>query len=200
MIRTLDRAIAELVGPIPSLRAAVLSVAPDGLVAWCWSREAEREIALHFARLDRAATLCLESLGAAPESRSMMLSARDTWVVAWPLYEDGTDLSHGRARMVLTVVFSGELQNGMVVVYGRRVLTHLRTALDSAKLGRCAPLREQLVELILAADEPSAAIERLAAEADIELRRLERLDGLADDEQLRLTTAAAKLRGHAANA
>ncbi len=204
MIRSLDRAIAELVGPIPALRAAVLSVAPDGLIAWCWSREAESDVSLNFARLDRAATTCLEALGAAREGRSMMLCARDTWVVSWPLHDDSDphDGAGEGSRMVLTVVFSGELQNGMVLVYGRRVLAQVRKALDDARAGRCDALREQLVELIVAADDPSAALEQLAAEAEIDLRRLERLEALTQPEQLRLADAAARPRprDRAANA
>ncbi len=196
MIRSLDRAIAELVGPIPALRAAVLSAAPDGLIAWCWSRQGEPEIALEFARLDRAATACLEALGAAPESRSLLLTAKDTWVVASPLEELGVELQTN-ARLVLTIVFSGELQNGMVVVYGRRVLGHLRAVLRQVMSERNAGLRERLVELLVQADDPLDAIEQVAGDAGVGLRALERIEALDDAQHQRVAAATGRRLGDA---
>lgn len=191
MNRSLDRAIAELVGSIPALRAVVLSVAPDGLIAWCWSRDGEAEIALGFARLDRAATACLESLDASRQGRSLMLNAKDTWIVSWPMEDDAAaNDTSVTARMVMTAVFSGELQNGMVLLYGRRVLAQLRDVLQQGNTGRAARVREQLVELVALSSDPGAAIERLASDAAVDLRRLERLEALAETEQQRLEELA----------
>lgn len=195
MIRTLDRAIAELVGPIPGLRAAVLSVAPDSLIAWCWTRHDEPEVALNFARLDRAATVCLEALGASQQGRSMLLSAQDTWIAVWPLEEADPNDDRLRARLVLTTVFSGDLQSGMVMVYGRRVVQHLRAAWAKTQASG-EQLREQLADLVLKADEPGVALERVAAGTAIELRRLERVEVLSDEEQQRLGREAERsMRG-----
>jgi len=189
MIRSLDHAIAELIGPIPELRAAVLSVAPDGLVGWCWSREAEPEISLCLTQLERAVSACQEALGAARDSRSLMLTAKDTWVVARPLRDTSADDGQTCVRLILTIVFSGDLQTGMVISHARRVFAHLSAAVDNASQGWCEQLRAQLLELVLSADDASAMIEHLAADAAIELRRLDRIETLGEQEQLRLAAA-----------
>lgn len=191
MNHILDRAIAEIAGPIPSLRAAVLSVAPDSLIAWCWTRHDEPEIALNCARLDRAATVYLEALGAAQQGRNMLVAAQDTWIAVWPLEEPAANEDRLRPRLGLTTVFSGDLQSGMVMVHGRRVLQHLRAAWAKTQAGG-EPLRDQLADLVLTADDPGLALERVATASAIELRRLERVEVLSDEEQQRLAREAAR--------
>ncbi len=100
----LDRSLEEFLGQLPGMRAVVLSVAPDGLLAWCWSRDSKPDIALGFAALDRAATACLENLGASQSSRSLLLTAEDAWVGVWPLDEDPEPGGPHRPRLVITIV------------------------------------------------------------------------------------------------
>jgi len=189
MIRSLDHAIAELIGPIPELRAAVLSAAPDGLIGWCWSREAEPEISLCLTQLDRAVSVCQEALAAARDSRSFILTAKDTWVVARPFRDTPADDGQSNAQLVLTVVFSGELQTGMVITLARRVFAHLSAAFDNASQDRCEQLRARLLELVLSADDASTTLELLAADAAIELRLLDRIETLGEQGQLRLAAS-----------
>lgn len=184
MRRTLDHAVQSILAPLEGLRAVVLSVAPDGLIAWCWSRDDKPEIALGFAALDRAATVCLEGIGASHRSRNLLLSAQDAWIVSWPLYDD--ELISGRERLVLTTVFGGNLRNGMVMVYGTRVRAHIRMAVDAARSQACKQLRERLVDLVLNAPDASVALQDLANAAKIEIDQLDRLDQLGVDAQLRL--------------
>jgi hypothetical protein len=185
MRRTLDHAVQTILAPLEGLRAVVLSVAPDGLIAWCWSRDDKPEIALGFAALDRAATVCLEGIGASHRSRNLLLSAEDAWIVSWPLYDDDEPIS-GRERLVLTTVFSGNLRNGMVMVYGTRVRAHIRMAVDAARSQSCKQLRERLVDLVLNSPDASVALQDLANAAKIDLDQLDRLDQLGVDAQRRL--------------
>jgi hypothetical protein len=185
MKRTLDRALSEISGPMVGLRAVVLSAAPDGLIAWSWSRDDRHEPALGFAALDRAATMCLESLGASQRGRSLLLTAEDTWVGAWPLYDlDGGE--HGRERLVITVVFSGALQAGLVMVYGSRIRMHLRVALDEAASAECVNLRAALIERVLMRHDAAFALGRIAEATGVELRRIARPELLSPDERRRL--------------
>jgi hypothetical protein len=188
MKQILNRALREILGPLTGLRAVVLSVAPDGLIAWSWSRDDRHEIALGFAALDRAATVCLEGLGASQRSRSLLLTAQDAWVASWPLYEipEGEPNSE-RERLVITTVFSGELQSGMVMVYGARVRLHIRAALDAAREPELARLRMQLVDHIHGSEDPAKALHDLARAAAIDLRRLDRLDQLSQAEARHLS-------------
>lgn len=185
MRQTLDHAVQTTLAPLSGLRAVVLSVAPDGLIAWCWSRDNKPEIALGFAALDRAATLCLQGLGASQRSRSLLLSAEDVWVTSWPLY-DSDDVAPGRERLVLTIVFGGNLRSGMVMVYATRVRAHMRAALDAARSQRCVRLRARLVDLVLNAPDASVALQDLARAAELELEQLGRLDQLDEAAQRRL--------------
>jgi hypothetical protein len=180
---TLDALIVEIAGAIPSLRAAVLSAAPDGLIAWCWARDGASEIALSFAHLDRVATACLEQLGASREARSMLLNAKDASIVAWPIGE--VDASAG-TRLILTVVFEGELQAGMVMVYAQRVLVRIRAALAELRERDAPTLRERLVDWLCTVEDPVEALEQLAAAASLDPDRITRLDVLDDDERRRL--------------
>jgi hypothetical protein len=185
---TLDDSIVRSLGSLNGLRAVVLSVAPDGLIAWCWSREHKPEIALGFAALDRAATICLEGLGASQQSRNLLLTAQDAWVASWPL-DDTNDHKPGRARrgrLVLTTVFDGELLTGMVMVYGIRVRAVVRAALDAAREPTVMQLRRQIVDFVIAAPDPSVALRELAERSKLELRQLERLEQLSEAEQRRL--------------
>ena len=165
MKATLDRALAPLVGPIPELRAVVLSVAPDGLLAWCWSRDDKPEVALNFAALERAATTCLEDLGASQVGRSLLLTAKDSWVASWPLFDSPTDLE-ARPRLVITTVFSGELQSGMVMLHGTRIRMQLRAVLTEARKPALAQLRRSIGDRLLASDDPA---QRYAAAQGVEV-------------------------------
>ena len=188
MKRTLDRALAEIQGSIRGLHAVVLSVAPDGLIAWCWSVDDKPEIALGFAALDRAATICLEGLGASQSSRNLLLTAADAWVAAWPLYDDGVG-EGGRERLVITTVFRGGLQSGMVMVYGSRIRMHVRAALDEARAPRLQGLRARIAERLATTTRAGATLQSIADTAHLELRRLERLEDLSTDELRRLAAA-----------
>ena len=187
MKTVLDRAIGSMISGVKGLRAVVLSVAPDGLIAWSWSDDDKHDIALGFAALDRAATVCLGSLGASQASRSMLLTARDTWVAAWPLFDvDSRDCELLRERMVITTVFAGELQTGMVMVYGSRVRLHIREALLAATDSGQRALRQALVRHLSEAADPCAALECLASDVDIDLRRLGCPEQLNPSERARL--------------
>jgi hypothetical protein len=182
--RTLDRAIAEISAPMTGLRAVVLSAAPDGLLAWAWSNDGDASIALGFAALARAATMCLESLGASQRGRSLLLTAEDTWVGAWPLHE--LEAGHGRERLVVTVVFAGTLQAGLVMVYGARIRTHLRMALEQALAPEPDRIRAALLEHVLTHDDVGLALERVAAACDVPVRALARPEQLGADERTRV--------------
>lgn len=188
MKATLDRALAPLIGPISELRAVVLSIAPDGLLAWCWSRDDKPEVALNFAALDRAATTCLEDLGASQRGRSLLLTAEDTWVASWPLFESATE-HEARPRLVITTMFSGQLQSGMVMLHGTRIRMQLRAVLTEARRPALIRLRQSIGEQLLASDDPVAALDELATEAGLELRRLTRLERLGDHELQKLEVA-----------
>lgn len=201
MKRVLDRALSELTGPIPELSAVVLSAAPDGLIAWCWTRDDKPEVALGFAALDRAATVCLEGLGASLRRRNLMLTAEDYYISAWPLYESNELDEHaaegnqGRlpSRLVITMVFAGDIQRGMVLLHGTRIRLHLREALDQA-WERDRDLRTGLVELLSQAEEPVELIHRLVESSGVDLRRLSRLDALNTQERERVRAAIGRLR------
>ena len=183
----LDRALAGVLSEVKGLRAVVLSVAPDGLIAWSWSDNDKHEIALGFAALDRAATVCLESLGASQGSRSLLLTASDSWVASWPLFDlEGLGDVEIRQRLVITTVFAGELQNGMVMVYGSRVRRHIREAVKVVREDEDEDMRAALVEHVRAADDGAMAVQRLAAELDIEVRRLGCPEQLGARERQRL--------------
>ena len=190
MRRTLDNSLQRVLGSLEGLRAVVLSVAPDGLIAWCWSREDKPEIALGFAALDRAATICLEGLGASQNARNLLLTTQDAWVASWPLY-DVEDFSPGRERLVLTTVFDGKLRNGMIMVYGMRVRAQIRTAMNTARAQACMQLRAQLVDFMLAAPDPGAALRDLATTTKLELDQLEHIDQLSEDERQRVAEVVA---------
>lgn len=184
MKRTLDRAIADISAPMTGLRAVVLSAAPDGLLAWSWSNDGDPSVALGFAALDRAATMCLESLGASQRGRSLLLTAEDTWVGAWPLHD--VEHSQGRERLIVTVVFAGTLQAGLVMAYGARIRMHLRAALDQALAPEPARVRAALLEHVLTQDDAALALERLAAASDVPLRALAQPEQLDADACARL--------------
>lgn len=195
MKRTLDRALAEISSPMNGLRAVVLSAAPDGLIAWSWSSDERHDAALGFAALDRAASMCLEQLGASQRGRSLLLTAEDTWVGAWPLHDlDGRDA--GRERLVITVVFSGTLQAGLVMVYGSRIRMHLRVALDEALTQETTDLRALLVERVLRGENAANHLERIADVSEVQLRRLARPELLSPDEQRRVVAAVRTLSTH----
>lgn len=192
--KTLDRALASISGPLVGLRAVVLSAAPDGILAWSWSSDERHEAALGFVALDRAATICLEGLGASQSSRCLLLSAEDTWVASWPLFDASADVGRGRERLVITTVFSGALQSGMVMVYGSRVRMQIRAALAVARTSELIELRSSLARALVAAAAPELALRELCAAADVELSRLQRLEDLSSEERRRLIAGA---RGHA---
>ena len=188
MKRTLDKAIRTMqstMGPLEQLRAVVLSVSPDGLVAWCWSREQKPEIALGFAALDRAATQCLDGLGASRNLSNLLLRTQGVTVAAWPLY-DGEERKPGREQLVLTTVFDGDLNGGYVMAYGMRVRAHIRKELDAARTQSCMQLRAKLIEFGLAAANPTHALRELADSSDLEFDQFGRLEELSGDEQERL--------------
>ena len=169
----------------------VLSVAPDGLIAWCWSRDDKPEIALGFAALERAATVCLQDLGASRGSRSLLLTAQDAWVASWPLSEDEDEdeAGLGRGRLAVTTVFGGQLQSGMVMVYGTRIRVALQAAIEEARGARIEGLRARIVDRLMTAPDVGEMMRSIADAACIELRRLERLEDLSSDELRRLAAA-----------
>lgn len=171
------------------LRAVVLSASPDGMIAWSWACDDKHEGALGFAALDRAATTCLESLGASPGGRSLLLCAQDTWVVAWPLY----DLApHGdrSERLVITVVFAGELQTGLVMVYGARIRMQIRSALDNVRDAEQERYRRTLIDRVLVDDDAAGKLSQIAAVAGVDLRRIGRPELLNADERRRILEIA----------
>ena len=198
MKTVLDRAIGSMLSGVKGLRAVVLSVAPDGLIAWSWADDDKHDIALGFAALDRAATVCLGSLGASQASRSMLLTARDTWVAAWPLFDvDSQEGEPLRERLVITTVFAGELQTGMVMVYGSRVRLHIRDTLLAATEEDKRALRQALVSHLSEAADPCAALECLAKDVDIDLRRLGCPEQLHSSERARLLSWLGQSAGSA---
>lgn len=186
---TLDRALAEISAPMDGLRAVVLSAAPDGMIAWSWSCDDKHEAALGFAALDRAATLCLETLGAAQRGRSLLLCAEDTWVVAWPLHDLDTHEPAGE-RLVITVVFAGALQTGLVMVYGARIRMQIRTTLDKVRDAEQDHYRKSLVERLLVREDAPSMLSQIATAAGIELRRIGRPELLNADERRRILQIA----------
>jgi hypothetical protein len=182
---TLDRALAEIAAPMDGLRAVVLSAAPDGMIAWSWSRDDKHDAALGFAALDRAATLCLETLKASPRGRSLLLCAHDTWVAAWPLHEVAPHEPLGE-RLVITVVFEGALQTGMIMINGGRIRMQIRTALDKVRDAEQDHYRTTLVDSVLVREDPAGTLSRIAAAAGIDLRRIGRPELLNADERRRI--------------
>lgn len=189
----LDRALAEIAAPMDGLRAVVLSAAPDGMIAWSWSRDDKHEGALGFAALDRAATLCLENLKASPRGRSMLLCAEDTWVAAWPLYELAPRERMGE-RLVITVVFAGALQTGMVMLYGGRIRMHIRTALAKVRDAEQEYYRKTLVDRVLVREDAAATLIQVATAAEVDLRRIGRPDLLNVEERERVLRFASGIR------
>ncbi|NVB42566.1 hypothetical protein G6O69_32380 [Pseudenhygromyxa sp. WMMC2535] len=186
---SLDRALAEIIGPMEGLRAVVLSIAPDGLIAWSWERNAKHDIALGFAALNRAASTCFESLGASQRDRSVLLNAKNSCVAVWPLEELAETDTLENGRMTLTVVFSGRMQSGMVMLYGNRIRLHLRQALAAARCDELSALRSELVELLEGSEEPDALLAKLSQDGGVELRRLARLEALSERERTHLHEA-----------
>ena len=192
----LDRALGGVHSGVKGLRAVVLSVAPDGLIAWSWSDNDKHDIALGFAALDRAATVCLESLGASQGSRSLLLTASDSWVASWPLFDrESLGGVESRQHLVITTVFAGELQNGMVMVYGSRVRTHIRDAVQTVREDEGEDIRAALVEHVRTAADGAMALQRLAAEFDMDVRRLSCPEQLGAQEQQRLRQWARGAKG-----
>lgn len=188
MKRALDHALAELLPTVKGLRAVIVSASPDGVIAWCWSRDGKPDIALGFAALERAASRCIDDLGASQAGRSLLLTAKDAWVAAWPLYEPtGEDT---QPRLAVTTVFEGELQSGMVMVYGTRIRQHLREALDANADAGLDELRVALVERIVASQDPLTALAEASAAAQLEPLALTRLAQLPSDTRAQLLRAA----------
>jgi hypothetical protein len=186
---TLDRALAEIAAPMDGLRAVLLSAAPDGMIAWSWSCDDKHEAALGFAALDRAATLSLETLGASQRGRSLLLCAEDTWVAAWPLHDLGPHERRGE-RLVITVVFAGSLQTGLVMVLGSRIRMQIRMALDKVRDAEQDGYRKTLVDLVLVREEAAAALSEIAVTAGVDLRRIGRPELLNHDERGRILQIA----------
>lgn len=188
MRRTLDHALADIRSSIKGLRAVVLSAAPDGLIAWCWSSDGRPDVALGFAALDRAATLCLDGLGDSLQARNLLLAANNAWVAAWPLFEPAA--RGPREHLVITTVFTGELQDGMVLVYGNRIRVHLREALVGVRSGELGELRRELVDTLEASDDPATRLRELAGGAGLESTSLARPEQLAGTDRQRLRELA----------
>lgn len=181
----LDHALAEVSSGIQGLRAIVLSVAPDGLIAWSWTADDDPSIALGFAALDRAATVCLAELGAAEQSRSLLLTANGVWIAAWPLFEREEDTTP--QRLVITTVFEGDLQSGMVMVYGTRVRTQLAAAMREARTRQASAARRALVDHLSQSTDPGSTLRSLAAELDMELQRFACIEQLDPPSLQRIT-------------
>jgi hypothetical protein len=186
---TLDRALGEICAPMDGLRAVVLSAAPDGMIAWSWSCDDKHEAALGFAALDRASTICLETLGASQRGRSLLLCAQDTWVAAWPLHDLGTQ-EHKGERLVITVVFAGALQTGLIMIYGARIRMQIRMAVDKVRDADQASYRKTLIDRVLVHEDAAATLTQIAAIAGIDLRRIGRPELLNADERRRILQIA----------
>ncbi len=186
MKRILDRALGEVAKPLVGLQAVVLSVAPDGLIPWSWSNDGKHEFALGLVALDCAATSCLEHLGASQASRSLLLKANNTWISSSPLDDVGVCGGGGSGRLFITTLFTGELQGGMVTIYGSWIRRRVGAALSCALSTELVRLRASLVDYVFAAEDVDTALQDLAVAADIGLRRLARLDRLTPDERRRL--------------
>ncbi len=195
MKRTLDGALSEILGPMPELQAVLLSAAPDGLIAWYWSRDEDPDIALGFAALDRTATACLEGLGASRRERNLLLTAENVFIAAWPLEESPPKTAEVQVEsssgLVLTAVFTGGLQRGMVLLHGSRVRLHIRRALEEAR-ARNPALRAALLGLLCQAEQPAELLVSLAEATNIGLRRIERPETLNRHEQSTLSTEIAR--------
>jgi hypothetical protein len=165
------------------------------MIAWSWSCDDKHEAALGFAALDRAATICLETLGASQRGRSLMLCAEDTWVAAWPLHELGTH-EHVGERLVITVVFAGALQTGLVLIYGARIRMQIRMAVDKLRDADQEHYRNTLVDHVLEHEDAAATLTQIATTAGIDLRRIGRPELLNPDERRRILQIAQTRPAH----
>lgn len=185
MKRDFEQALAELLPATKGLRAVIVSAAPDGLIAWCWSRDDKPDIALGFAALERAAARCIDELGASQQGRSMLLTAQNVWVASWPLGESRSD---ERSHLVVTTVFEGQLQNGMIMLYGQRIRQRLSELLRDREL---AALRRSLAAHMHAAEDPLAALRELAAATGLDPLGMDQLSALSPASRARLQSAIA---------
>lgn len=192
MDATLERTLAKLGAAIPQLQAVVLSAAPDGLIAWCWTRDRQADIALGFAALDRAAAQCLEGLGSDLDSRSLMLTTDAHSVCAAPLREVGEVGRELSPKLVLTSVFAGEIQRGMVMLHGTRIRMRVREALDGVWAG--GPWRRELAEFLLGREAPELALARLSETSGVELQRLSHASELDARERESVRAAIDRLQ------
>lgn len=185
MKATLDRALADTSQSMTGLCAVVLSAAPDGLIAWSWSRDGRHDGALGFTALDRAATVCLESMKASERGRCLVLSCEDTWVLAWPLHENA---STERERLVITTVFAGTLEAGMgmFMVWSSRIRKQIALTLNGLLDRDYQHYRTILAERMLARDDAVATLRGIATAAGVDLQRIGRPELLDHDERSRV--------------
>lgn len=187
MKQTLDRAVAQVHQDLPTLLAVVLSVAPDGVIAWSWSRDLEPGRAVGYAALHRAATSCVDGPGVGQRLRRLLLMSDTTWVTSRPLRDSDEDGESGqRAYLVITTAFDGDIQRGLAVVHAARVRDRVRTCVDAQAQPKCVALRDALVELVLNDDQPLGLIRELASETQVDPAHLTCLDELDLEQQRRL--------------
>jgi hypothetical protein len=193
MKRALDDAFVEVADQLPTLLAVVLSVAPDGVIAWAWSRDHQPKRALAFAALQRTATLCLDGLEDGGQLERLLLTSDKTWIASRPLRDrepGGERLD--RAHLVLTTAFSGELQTGMSVVHGARVRARVRDIVDAHARVECLELRDRLVELLQTDAGGLDAMRELCDELGLEPAALARLAELEREPRRQLAVWLAR--------
>lgn len=197
MKRALDDALAQLSEELPTLLAVVLSVAPDGVIAWAWSRNDEPEQALGFAALHRATTLCLEGLDEGEQLQRLLLTSTTTWVTSRPLL-DPSEPGQRRRRehLVLTTAFHGQLPAGMAVVHSARVRKRLSAIIDCLEHPEIVELREALIELVMSATDPLARVAALVHDAELDASMLAHLDQLGPEQRERLAASLGRQHRH----
>lgn len=198
MKQALDRGLAQLHHDLPALLAIVLSVAPDGVIAWSWSRDHEPGRALGYAALHRAATLCVDGPGEGQRLRRLLLMSDTTWITSRPLrdVDEEAGESGRRAYFVVTTAFRGDTQSGRAVVHAARVRDRIREVIDAQAQPQRLELRDALVELIVTDHEPLALLREVAFEAQLEPARLTCLEGLNLEEQRRLAACLQRRHRH----
>jgi len=182
--RALDAAFEEVSAQLPRLHTVVLSVAPDGVVAWAWSRARRPEQGLGFAALQRAVTSCIDALDGDGRLERLLLTSDKSWVMSRPLRDDET--RSGKSHLVLTTAFSGELPAGMAMVQAARIRAQVRDIVDLHAQTELRSLRDELLERVRGDERGPGYLRSLCSELDLEPSALARFDQLDDEQRQRL--------------